>query len=53
MFGDNEKTTREDLEHALDAYSVEEILEHNDMTLEDVLFILLNDGYIILPEINE
>lgn len=50
MFGDTEDKIKEDLDNALQTYTVEDILEHNDLTIEDALFLLLNEGYIILPE---
>jgi len=38
-----------DVEHALEAYDFEEIVEMNDKTIEDVLMVLVEAGYIKLP----
>ena len=35
----------------LDAYSLEEILELNDLTTEDCLEFLVEEGFVSLPEI--
>lgn len=35
----------------LETYSLEEILELNDLTAEDCLEFLVEEGYIALPEI--
>lgn len=35
----------------LETYSLEEILELNDLTLEDCLEFLVEEGYVELPDI--
>jgi len=37
--------------NVLDTYSFEEILELNDLTEEDALEFLVEEGYVHLPEI--
>lgn len=48
MFGDVD--IKKEVENALETYSIEEILEHNDLTIEDALVLLIKDGWLILPE---
>jgi len=40
----------EQIEKALDIYTAEEIFELNDMTVDEVLLILIQKGIIVLPE---
>lgn len=51
MFRDESERIKEDVEDALETYSFEEILDHNDVTLEEVLTMLVENGYLTLPEI--
>lgn len=44
-------TSSTSLNNILDTYSLEEILEMNDLTVEDALEILVEEGYVELPEI--
>lgn len=37
--------------HILEVYSLEEILEYNDITVEELLEMLLEIGYIKIPEV--
>lgn len=37
--------------NALELYSLEDILEYNDITPEDALEFLVEQGYVNLPEI--
>ncbi len=39
------------LENLLEVYTLEEILEYNDITVEELLEMLLETGYIKLPEV--
>lgn len=48
MFGDND-TTRELAEFLLGLYTLEELLELNDLTEVEVLIRLLEDGFIAEP----
>lgn len=50
MFGDEDEDLLEEVVWALGTYTVDDILEHNDMTIEDALTILLREGFITLPE---
>ena len=40
----------EKIEKALEAYELEEIFELNDMTVEEILLVLVQKGIIVLPE---
>lgn len=40
----------EDIERLLETYTLEEILEMNDLTEADVLFFLVEEEFITLPE---
>jgi hypothetical protein len=35
----------------LETYSIEEILEYNDLTTEDCLEFLVEEGFVELPEV--
>jgi hypothetical protein len=48
MFGDNERT-HELVEFLLELYSLEELLEMNDLSPEEVLAHLLEAGLLIEP----
>ena len=37
--------------HLLEVYTLEEILAYNDLTVEELLEMLLEIGYIKLPEV--
>jgi hypothetical protein len=39
-----------EIENILDTYSLEEILELNDLTEVDVLYFLVDEEFLILPE---
>ena len=41
----------EEIEHLLDTYTLEEIIEYNDLTEADVLFFLVRHRFLELPEI--
>lgn len=49
MFGDN-NTTHELIDELLSLFTLEEILEMNDLSEEEVLLILLEGGMIGEPE---
>lgn len=36
----------------LDVYSLEDILDHNDITVEDCLIFLCEEGFLHLPSVN-
>lgn len=40
-----------EIEHILEIYTLEEILERGDMTIQDALRILLESGELSLPEV--
>ena len=42
---------RSKIERALEIYTLEEILELNDLSVEEALSILISEGYISLPEV--
>jgi len=52
MFKDPSDIIKEEVEAALETWDFEEILEHNDMTIEEALIILVENGFIQLPEIS-
>jgi hypothetical protein len=39
------------VEHSLDIYTLEEILDYNDVTVSELLVMLVQDGTIKLPEV--
>jgi hypothetical protein len=43
-------TTLREVESALDAYSLEDILELNEMTEADALYLLVNECNVELPD---
>ena len=45
------KDTEEKVENALETYTLEEILEQNDITVEEALTHLVMNGIIDLPKI--
>lgn len=48
----NESTAIEDkVSRALSIYSFQEILEQNDLTEEEALVILVENGFLELPEV--
>lgn len=51
MFRDEEDDIQEEVALALHLYSLEDILEHNAITIEEALTKLIMDGHLILPEI--
>ena len=40
----------EEAEHLLEIYTLEEILDHNDLTEADALLFLLDEEFLELPE---
>jgi hypothetical protein len=48
MFNDNDKL-KEDCERALAIYTFADILEQNDLTEEEALLLLVENGFIELP----
>jgi len=40
-----------EVEKALEIYTLEEILEMNDLTIEEALVILVDNGFLELPEV--
>ena len=50
MFDDDD-LFEEEVAKALDVYSLEEILEHNDLDPQSLLVLLLQEGFIVLPEV--
>lgn len=50
MFKDTDDI-EDQVTRALDTYSFLEILEHNDLTEEEVLVILVENGFLKLPEV--
>lgn len=50
MFDEDDKF-EEEVAKALDVYSLEEILEHNDHDAQSILVLLLQEGFIVLPEV--
>lgn len=51
MFKDVSEKILEEVESALETYSFEDILELNDLTVEEALTILIENGYVELPEV--
>ena len=51
MFKDETEHIEQDVKTALEIYTLEDILEHNDITLEEALTALIVEGYIELPEV--
>lgn len=41
----------DDVENILETYSLEEILEHNDLTEADMINFCVEQGYLELPEL--
>lgn len=50
MFGDDRDSIKEEVEAVLEVMSAEEILLDNDMDMAQALTILIDEGYIVLPE---
>ena len=40
-----------DVDLALEIYTLEDILEQNDLTVEEALVILVENGFLVLPEV--
>jgi hypothetical protein len=51
MFKDTTEQIEDDVKAALEIYSLDDILDHNDITLEEALTALIVEGYIELPEV--
>lgn len=51
MFKDEEDLIASDVNAALEIYTLEEILEHNDLTVEEALVALVREGLIELPDL--
>jgi hypothetical protein len=45
------KQQEQAIEECLELYTLEEILEHNDLLVSELLLRLLQDGTITLPEV--
>jgi len=43
-------TTIKEIENILDTYDLEEIFELNDLTSEDVLYFLVEEKFVTLPD---
>lgn len=50
MFGDPKEELIEEVEKTLLVYPLEDILLDNDLTIEEALVLLIQDGHIVLPE---
>jgi hypothetical protein len=50
MFKDQHDNLIEEMEEILQDYSLQEILEDNDLTEAEALYHLWRTGYIVLPE---
>lgn len=51
MFKDEEDLIEQDVSAALEIFTLEDILEHNDLTVEEALVALIREGIIELPDI--
>lgn len=51
MFGDDRDKIKEEVEAVLEVMSAEDILIDNDMDIAQALTILIDEGYIVLPEL--
>ena len=51
MFKDITEQIEEEVLRALEVYTLEEILEYNDLSLEEALTSLVQEGVIQLPEV--
>ena len=51
MFKDEEDLIEQDVIAALEIFTLDEILEHNDLTVEEALVALVREGLIELPEV--
>ncbi len=49
MFDDDQ--LEEDVMKTLEVFTLEDILDHNDMTVEEMILALVREGLIALPEI--
>jgi hypothetical protein len=43
--------TEKQIEAILEVYELEEILDHNDLSIADAVYALVDEGYIELPEV--
>lgn len=50
MFRDSRDDLVVDVERALEVLTVEDILADNDLTIAEALAILIDEGFIVLPE---
>jgi thiazole synthase ThiGH ThiG subunit len=50
MFGDERDKIKEEVEAVLEVMSADDILLDNDMDMAQALAILIDEGYIVLPE---
>jgi hypothetical protein len=51
MFKDEEETIEQEVIAALELFTLEDILEHNDLTVEEAIVALVREGIIELPEV--
>lgn len=51
MFGDPDDDIKEEVLSLLEIYTLEQILDYNDLTVEEAITMLFLEGYIELPEI--
>jgi thiazole synthase ThiGH ThiG subunit len=51
MFGDDRDKIEIDVERALETITVEDLLADNDLTIVQALAILVDEGFIVLPDI--
>lgn len=50
MFGDELDKIKEEVEAALEVMTLEDILVDNDMDIVHLLALLIDEGFIVLPE---
>lgn len=50
MYEENERKMMEKIEELLLVYDLEDLLHDNDLTIEEVIYILWQDGHIDLPK---
>jgi len=51
MFTDDTEQIIDEIKSLLEIYTLDDILEHNDITLEEALAILVEEGKIVIPEV--
>jgi hypothetical protein len=51
MFKDTTEQIEDEVRQALEVYSLDDILDYNDITLEEAITKLIIEGHIELPEV--